>query len=126
MAFKRYALRRVDDESRMRLDASRRSNYARRQRAEIYRRWKYSDAVQQPNKYNRLADKFSLRDSKLRRRMSSLRRRISEYHAGIDFFAQRYKEHMTRDKDERRNWMAIMRIQGISSESPSLVPWTEL
>ncbi|PWA38966.1 zinc finger, RING/FYVE/PHD-type [Artemisia annua] len=38
-AFKRYAMRRLDDESAMRLDAARRRDYVFRQRKEIYRRW---------------------------------------------------------------------------------------
>ncbi|PWA45275.1 zinc finger, RING/FYVE/PHD-type [Artemisia annua] len=120
-AFKRYAMRRLDDESAMRLDAARRRDYAVRQGKEIYRRWYYSAAAQQPDKYNRLANKFLHRDHMLDRRKWALKLRIEDYHASIDLFVQRYNEHMTRDKNQCKG-MATIGLPRIPSESSSLTP----
>ncbi|GKD90072.1 zinc finger, RING/FYVE/PHD-type containing protein, partial [Tanacetum coccineum] len=89
--FKRYAVRRADDVSGMRLDAARRIIYARWH--EIYRRWKHSNgAMKLPDKY--YASKFSSLDDKLRDRMRSLIDRIFEYYAGIELVEYLYKKHM--------------------------------
>lgn len=128
-AFKRYALRRSDDESGMRLDAARRCIYANQQRNEIYRQLPplAYERLHYPynNKCYGAARNLAAQDYSLQRRMASLRSRISAYHEGISFFAQRYKEHMTQDKNECTG-MATRELPRIPSQSPSVAPQKDL
>lgn len=116
-------MRRLDDESAMRLDVARRRDYVCQQLQELFQRWYYLPAPQQPDEYCRLADKFVRRDLELQGRMSALTQRIKEYHASIDLFVQSYKEHMTREKNDCKG-MATRGLLRITSQSPSLTPFS--